>query len=542
MRFKIFLLLIPALVLTLAAPTHAWWFEYTTPEVNMPIATDPDIYEGYPHAFPYPDGSTLVVFNTSEVNNCYQIIDRFGDFKYQEPQRLLPALYCSQLYAAHVVTDGCGGVIAVWCNGGTGPDEGFYAQRLDSLGNLMWGDSGVSFYPGLHTSLFGIASDGQGGVFGAFSFAGDLRAQHIDISGQFTWGEEGIVVCDYEDVQTHPRAVRDDQGGAYFTWEDFRGSNWGDIYMQRVDEFGNTLWNPDGLLIYDGNPWLNELIPDGEGGFILHCGSGGYNTAYRIAPDSHILWECYGVSWHAYAKIIEGDPGYFYLGFTWEYGYWGQWMDMEGNCYWPTYPSGRMGALLARKEDWHFNTHYNFGYRNPYFYGVYNFREPPTYTTHYLWAQRLNADGDRMWGEDGTLISVRTATNGEYIFSNVTPDTEGGAAVVFEISCPHDVWAKHVNDNGSLGGPNPQVRPFELYPQISSVSEGYIQYEIPEAGQVNIELYNLLGKRVTTIQAGYHQPGKYTTHIDQSSLSSGIYFLRLHTPTGSNVSKMVVMR
>ncbi len=45
------------------------------------------------------------------------------------------------------------------------------------------------------------------------------------------------------------KAVSDGAGGAIITWRDFRSLAAGDIYAQRIDEYGHELWNAGGIPI-----------------------------------------------------------------------------------------------------------------------------------------------------------------------------------------------------------------------------------------------------------------------------------------------------
>ena len=69
-----------------------------------------------------------------------------------------------------------------------------------------------------------------------------------------------------------------------------------------------------------------------------------------------------------------------------------------------------------------------------------------------------------------------------------------------------------------------------------------IRYTLPEDSDVTVEIYDLLGRRVTTLvrqaqQAGYHQ-----VTWDAKDLSSGLYFCRLHSWERVATAKMLFIR
>jgi hypothetical protein len=69
-----------------------------------------------------------------------------------------------------------------------------------------------------------------------------------------------------------------------------------------------------------------------------------------------------------------------------------------------------------------------------------------------------------------------------------------------------------------------------------------ISYSLPDAGNVSLKVYDLLGKEVTTLVNRYQQPGNYTVTFSASKLSSGVYFYRLEAGSTKLIKKMVLLR
>jgi hypothetical protein len=189
--------------------------------------------------------------------------------------------------------------------------------------------------------------------------------------------------------------------------------------MQRLDADGNVQWSPDGVFFSEPES-LHDVIPDCEGGMIMHNGGGYNNRAYRIAPDGSTLWvQDYVSSWSS-AKIVEGDSGYFYLGYVSEYGtgfgVYGQKMDMDGNRYWRTPGEEHRGAIMMSMGDWP-TADKRFTYQYPYFYGIstfdHNGRRP-------LNIQLLDSLGNRQFDLRGVIIAGDGTIVIEY--PNIVPD------------------------------------------------------------------------------------------------------------------------
>ncbi len=75
-----------------------------------------------------------------------------------------------------------------------------------------------------------------------------------------------------------------------------------------------------------------------------------------------------------------------------------------------------------------------------------------------------------------------------------------------------------------------------------------ISYDIPKAAYVNVEVYDVLGRRVTSLVDGVQAPNHYVTQWNASNVSSGMYFLRIRARSldGSGdfnaVKKLLLMK
>jgi hypothetical protein len=74
-----------------------------------------------------------------------------------------------------------------------------------------------------------------------------------------------------------------------------------------------------------------------------------------------------------------------------------------------------------------------------------------------------------------------------------------------------------------------------------------ISYQLPKAGNVSINIYNVTGQLVKTLVSGRQGPGTYTViwNGDDNSgakVSNGVYVYKLETLNGMSIKKMVVLR
>jgi hypothetical protein len=171
-----------------------------------------------------------------------------------------------------------GGAIIVWMDGRRSvtfleP----YLQRMNSSSERMWDTSGISASSLTENKIIaGIVPDGAGGaILGwqqSFSVSGYLVAQRVDSSGNLLWGNEGELVVPQSRVNV-PKLVSDRAGGAIFVWRDVRdsGTTGEDLYVQRLDGDRNRRWNPNGVPICRaaGNQFLISLVSSEDSGAVV---------------------------------------------------------------------------------------------------------------------------------------------------------------------------------------------------------------------------------------------------------------------------------
>ena len=95
------------------------------------------------------------------------------------------------------------------------------------------------------------------------------------------------------------------------------------------------------------------------------------------------------------------------------------------------------------------------------------------------------------------------------------------------------------------------VEPLEELPQNYALSQNYpnpfnpttkINYSLPEATKVSLEVYNLLGRKVMELVNGQQSAGYHTATFDASGLSSGVYLYKLTTPSFTETKKMLLIK
>ncbi|WP_457565188.1 T9SS type A sorting domain-containing protein, partial [Caldithrix abyssi] len=69
-----------------------------------------------------------------------------------------------------------------------------------------------------------------------------------------------------------------------------------------------------------------------------------------------------------------------------------------------------------------------------------------------------------------------------------------------------------------------------------------IVYQIPESGEVQLALYNVLGQKIADVVKARQQPGTYKITIRADNLASGVYLYRLKFKDQVRVKKLIVLK
>lgn len=69
-----------------------------------------------------------------------------------------------------------------------------------------------------------------------------------------------------------------------------------------------------------------------------------------------------------------------------------------------------------------------------------------------------------------------------------------------------------------------------------------ISYSIPNEDHVTLEIFDVLGNKISQLENGYKSAGNYSYEFDATKLTSGIYFYTLKTSNFVETKKMLLMK
>ena len=320
------------------------------------------------------------------------------------------------------------------------------------------------------TWTFDMVFDSNGGVFIVWvderNGTNDIYAQYINDSGIKSWGENGLVICNALYNQNTPKLILDGSGGIIIVWNDYRDGNLpegGDLYIQRVNSSGVIQWIENGINIADNqyDDGLAQIIPDGEGGAFLAWIYSGFRDIYVQEIDSNgdNLWQANGVS----LGIDDGIPnnseavdvqlisdGSGGIIVSW-YGdtsgnddVYAQRIDGNGDILW-----GDDGVVISNADDYQgFWTIWPTMVSDGSGGAIITWEDQRSGSNRDIYAQRVNSEGIVQWLEDGIIIS--NATNDQNR-PNITSDGSGGAIITWDDLRSGDftdIYAQRVNSQG----------------------------------------------------------------------------------------------
>ncbi len=211
-------------------------------------------------------------------------------------------------YLPRIAGDGYGGAVITWVDQRNGSDD-IYAQHVDADGDTIWAADGIpTCMADYSQDQEQIAHAGGGDVIivwvdGRAGTDIDLYAQKVSYFGDTLWAADGVPVCTASQWQMAPQIIPDGDGGAIIVWHDYRSEIQWEIYAQRVDGDGNELWTTGGVpicTIAAGGGWYPHIVSDGAGGAIIvwedwRNGGEGDIYAQRVDADGDTLWPADGL-------------------------------------------------------------------------------------------------------------------------------------------------------------------------------------------------------------------------------------------------------
>lgn len=233
--------------------------------------------------------------------------------------------------------------------------------------------------------------------------------QKVDEDGNWVWEADGVPVCPFSANQDHFQIVSDNYGGVIVVWEDYRfGPDSPAIFAQRLNLRGEPLWGINGFQVCK-NPGAQrnpQLVSDNKTGF-------------------YIVWE------DSRAGIIE-------------YDLYGQHLDLGRRRHWRA-----SGMPICTSPNIQQHVSMNADSSGDLFVIWEDFRNGLYWN---LFAQKLNSAGDLKWIPSG--LDVFAGVEENHHNPDIVPDDAGGMLFVYqkysETTDGTDIYRGRLNGSGEL--------------------------------------------------------------------------------------------
>ncbi len=569
--------LLAALILVLNSPVFSQWV--SDPTLNTPICTD---YHNQAVVLGVSDGAggMIMTWRDQEMSWGYDVYAQRinSEGMVQWDLRGAPIVVANDVQlATGIVSDGNGGAYIGW-----------HDLRANTRSPFDLPDSS------------------------------DAYLQHINPNGEILWGENGMSVSPQDTSREYdPYLVEDGTGGLLVFWGADttapNGSYITNIYGQHYNSEGEKLWSDHSALIDSGyggsdtNPsYRLKVDSDCSGGAFVYVASqgNGLNKILRVSSEGEVLWTI--PTPHATQFTSDNNGGVIFTYETsvyedtaWVYSHHAQWLDSMGEPLWgeegtivyvtsqdnrdPEILSDNHGGLFT-----FFNTPFaadvycqRIGsggvivWENPLqiasggLYAIYNMKCDSNgnvtvvfgdFNSHsgsqHIKAQRVTLEGDKLWGEEGAIISARESEKGFSV--PIVHGVEDGNIIVWTNLHPWDGWdlyGQYVNQYGNIGPTSISSEQSEL-PVQSILMRAYpnpfnpratIVYDIPVQSEVLLTIYDISGREIKTLVDMFQPSGHYEILWDAKItsgklVSSGTYFLKLQAGHHFQTMKLVYLR
>ncbi|MEX2189251.1 MAG: T9SS type A sorting domain-containing protein [Bacteroidota bacterium] len=457
-----------------------------------------------------------------------------------------------------IISDGYGGAYVAWEDSRSLTSTHIYSQRINRYGESLWQVNGVRVAEvgGLFISL---ADDKRGGLLIAWnSFVGDssdVHVQRLDSLGNRVWPDSGVRISNRPAfVSANDVAVIEDgRGGGFVAWSEGE-STYEKVYTQRIDSVGKVLWSANGIEISDSVRSLHPVVSsDLNGGIIISWASlsriPGSNDAFifaqRICQNGEIRWAGGGIligdaRGGGARRHTPDNQGGVFIG----HSRWIQHLDSSGTKAWPDEGAQFTDASTGFSE--------SHQVRHPDG-GIWNFWTDfatGTGTDPDIYAQRISITGIPLLGLRGKPLCD---AGGIQQNPRAVSDGRGGAIVVWDDLRNSDYSAVYAGKIDSAGlittvkdGNNGHAIPegpylHQNYPNPFN-PETHIAFSLPQRTHVKLNVRNILGQEIVTLIDDTKDSGNHELLFRGEDLTSGVYFYRLVAGNSVITRKMLLIR
>lgn len=305
---------------------------------------------------------------------------------------------------------------------------------MDEEGISLWEEPlTVSNHPQQSwISDFDMVMDQEGNAIITFSDIRngnpDIHAYKISPQGEFLWGDDGITCSDTPEAEYGPRLTVTEDNNAFITFIHMRETGTDQMVLTAIDPEGNKLLGADGMIFTPENdadytdPYVTASGNDVIVVYSLNTGNFPYadRLMYAISvnssgdelwPEPAIITEAGGIAGYTELTTAPDEQGGVYIGWHDDRD-----SDMISSSFIQhitaggTAMLGEAGVEVATQAGFHrFNPKIVLSDAETHEVMVFWRQTNANQSEAGLYGQRLDSDGERLWGDNGQeLLPVGT--------------------------------------------------------------------------------------------------------------------------------------
>ncbi|MDH3216916.1 MAG: T9SS type A sorting domain-containing protein [Candidatus Krumholzibacteria bacterium] len=265
------------------------------------------------------------------------------------------------------------------------------------------------------------------------------------------------------------------------------GAGSADIYLLRVDAFGDTLWSRT----YGGSSgdWGRCVRLTSDGGFVVAGYTSSYGAGqsdmYLVKTDAggDTLWtRTYGLNHYEYCNsVVEVNNGYTLVGHSESFGAFKDLYIVRTNLFGDT-----------------------------------------------LWTKVIGGDSQD-WGYD-----IESTADGGYIVAGYTNSYGASDNDAWLIKLGYDPTG--IDNHTRLPALQVKNHPNPFNPTTT------ITYRLPDACHVTVKVFDASGRRVATLYDGEKEAGQHNLRWNAAGFRSSVYFVQLDASGETRVAKAVLLK
>ncbi|UCF62679.1 MAG: T9SS type A sorting domain-containing protein [bacterium] len=306
-----------------------------------------------------------------------------------------------------------------------------------------------------------ILADSKGGAYIVWSdhrneptlFGGDIFMQRINNNGETLWTTDGQVIYQWADGQVQPKIVPDGQGGNIILWRSISGLLDGKLYAQRTDSTGLTLWSGFGMPIcVTGVSNYHALIANSSGGALIAWTRDGDIYAQQINSAGSPQWTVNGIAVcsatnnQSFTAIAaDGNDGAYIV-----------WKDERAGFSDPNIYAQHLtasgnssmqsdGTAICASSGWQQNPRILAGNNSTAYILWHDTRN----ANGDIYAQRIDTTGNNFWSANGIAICNESHEQNNAV---MTSDGAGGVIIAWTDSRNDqgNIYAQRINEAGNV--------------------------------------------------------------------------------------------